>query len=84
MASARKQVEPEDKAARTAAIAEKLPLIPSPGRSRIVREGRLPVSEFALDRVGAGSPFGDDLSFPLPAERLTYTHPSEDAHPQHH
>jgi len=35
----------------------------------------MPVSEFAFDRAGAGSPFGDDLTFPVPAERLSYQHP---------
>ncbi len=33
-----------------------------------------PVSELAADRTGALSPFGD-LTFPLPAEDLPYTHP---------
>jgi succinate dehydrogenase / fumarate reductase iron-sulfur subunit len=65
-----------------AVIAEKRPVIPS--RARIVPEGRLPVSEFALDRAGAASPFGDDITFPMPISRLTYTPPSEDAYPQHH
>lgn len=32
------------------------------------------VSELATDRTGALSPFGD-LTFPLPAEDLPYTHP---------
>ena len=32
------------------------------------------VSELAADRTGALSPFGD-LTFPLPAEDLPYTHP---------
>jgi hypothetical protein len=82
MASAPRHVESDEEAALTAVIAEKRPVLPS--RARIVPEGKLPVSEFALDRMGAGSPFGDDLSLPLPIERLTYTHPSEDAHPQHH
>jgi succinate dehydrogenase / fumarate reductase iron-sulfur subunit len=75
--------EPHDHAARTAAVAaEKRPLIPS--RAYLVPDGRLPVSEFAADRAGAQSPFGDDQRFPLPVERLTYTHPSENAMPQPH
>jgi succinate dehydrogenase / fumarate reductase iron-sulfur subunit len=49
---------------------------PSKTRSRVVKPGRLPVSEFAADRAGAASPFGDDLTFPVPPERLTYEHPS--------
>lgn len=44
-------------------------------RARIVRPGRLPVSEFAFDRAGAGSPFGDDVAFPMPVDRLRYEHP---------
>lgn len=32
------------------------------------------VSEAAADRVGALSPFGD-ITFPLPAAELPYTHP---------
>lgn len=44
-------------------------------RSRPVKPGRLAVSEFAADRQGAGSPFGDDLTFPLAPETLTYDHP---------
>ncbi len=82
MATAPKRMESEDEAARTAAAAEKRPVVPS--RARIVPEGRLAVSEVAADRSGAASPFGDDIGFPLPIERLTYTHPSEDAAPQHH
>jgi succinate dehydrogenase / fumarate reductase iron-sulfur subunit len=47
-------------------------------RARVVKAGRLPVSEFAFDRAGAGSPFGDDLTFPLPADRIEYEHPPTD------
>jgi len=32
------------------------------------------VSELATDRTGALSPFGE-LTFPLPADALPYTHP---------
>jgi hypothetical protein len=46
-------------------------------RSRPVKPGRLPVSEFAFDRAGAGSPFGDDLVLPLPVEHLRYVHPDQ-------
>lgn len=42
-------------------------------RSRPVKPGRLPVSEFAFDRAGAAPPFGD-LEVPLPAEQLDYEH----------
>ena len=30
------------------------------------------VSEFLADRAAAPSPFGDDQTFPLPVDRLTY------------
>ena len=30
------------------------------------------VSELLSDRVGAPSPFGDDQTFPLPVDQLTY------------
>ena len=74
--------ESYQQAARTAAVAEKRPVVPS--RAYLVPEGRLPVSEFALDRAGACSPFGDDVRLPLPVQRLTYTHPSENTMPSHH
>ncbi|GGK98551.1 hypothetical protein [Mangrovihabitans endophyticus] len=35
-------------------------------------EGHLAVSELIADRPAAPSPFGDDQTFPLPAEHLTY------------
>src|SRR4051812_47732974 len=33
---------------------------------------RLPISEFLYDRAGAASPFGDDVTFPLPAGQVAY------------
>ena len=42
-------------------------------RSRAVKSGYLQVSELAADRAAAPSPFGDDQTFPLPVEDLTYT-----------
>lgn len=44
-------------------------------RGQVVKPGRLPVTEFAFDRAGAASPFGDDLTFPLPPDALDYRHP---------
>lgn len=38
-----------------------------------------PVSEFAAVNQGALSPFGDDITFPLPTTALRYEHP--DARP---
>lgn len=36
-------------------------------------DGRLDVSELLSDRAAAPSPFGDDQTFPLPVDQLTYT-----------
>ena len=44
-----------------------------PGRESSIKEGHLPVSELISDRPAAPSPFGDDQTFPLPVEELTYT-----------
>ncbi len=74
-------VAPDREAARTAAEAEKRPVTRV---ASLVPAGRLPVTEFAFNRAGAASPFGDDINFPLPTEQLTYTHPSENASPTHH
>jgi hypothetical protein len=38
----------------------------------VLTEGHLPVSELVADRAAAPSPFGDDQTFPLPVEHLTY------------
>jgi hypothetical protein len=40
---------------------------------RSPEDGHLPVSELVADRAAAPSPFGDDQTFPLPVEQLTYT-----------
>lgn len=39
------------------------------------------VNELAADHAGGMSPFGDDLEFPLPIEKLRYTHPGPDDMP---
>jgi hypothetical protein len=49
---------------------------PRKSRAKVVKPGRLPVSEFAADRAGAASPFGDDITFPMPIDYLNYEHPS--------
>jgi succinate dehydrogenase / fumarate reductase iron-sulfur subunit len=41
----------------------------------VVKPGRLPVTEATSDRAGAGSPFGDDITFPVPTRQLSYEHP---------
>jgi hypothetical protein len=47
-----------------------------------VREGHLPVSEFAAERPGPLSPFGEDVEFPLPSNDVTYVHPSAEDRPK--
>jgi succinate dehydrogenase / fumarate reductase, iron-sulfur subunit len=48
---------------------------PMPQAAAVGPDGRLPVSEVAMDRPAAASPFGDDVTFPLPPENLSYRHP---------
>lgn len=45
-------------------------------RSKIkpVKDGHLPITELTSPMSAAGSPFGDDLNFPLPNEQLNYEH----------
>ena len=45
-------------------------------RARSPKEGHLDVAELVSSRVAAPSPFGDDLTFPLPVEELTYKPPT--------
>ena len=40
-----------------------------------------PVSEFTAEIQGAGSPFGEDVEFPLPVEGLRYEHPGPEDRP---
>ena len=46
-------------------------------KGHVVKEGYLPVSEFLYDKPGAGSPYGDELEFPLPTDQLPYRHPQQ-------
>jgi hypothetical protein len=78
--------ESTEKSARTAGDVERRAKDTSEVGSQapVVAYGRLPVSEFAYDRAGAGSPFGDDQRLPLPHDRITYVHPVEsDGTPVH-
>jgi len=52
-------------------------------RAYVAKPERLPVNEFAFDRPGAASPFGDDVRLPLPLDMITYVHPTEEAAPAH-
>jgi len=49
-------------------------------RGKRPKPAPLPITEFTFGRAGAGSPFGDDLRFPL--TELSYEHP-DPAAPQH-
>jgi len=42
-----------------------------------VKPGHLPISEIFSDRAGAGSPFGEDLTFPLPVDAIVYRLPAQ-------
>ena len=37
-------------------------------------DGKLPLTEITFDRAEAASPFGDNVTFPLPSDHLTYQH----------
>jgi succinate dehydrogenase / fumarate reductase iron-sulfur subunit len=52
--------------------------IPSGQPANVGEDGKLPLTEFTFDRAGASSPFGDDVTFPLPAEDLNYHHRQTD------
>ena len=48
----------------------------------VVPDGHLPVTEFAAERPGPLSPFGEDVEFPLPADEVAYVHPSPEDRPR--
>jgi hypothetical protein len=48
---------------------------PMPAPRLLTAEIEAHTSEFAADVAGSLSPFGDDIEFPLPIERLGYHHP---------
>ena len=39
------------------------------------------VNELAADQAGGLSPFGPDREFPLPIDKISYTHPGPDSRP---
>jgi succinate dehydrogenase / fumarate reductase, iron-sulfur subunit len=41
-------------------------------------DGKLDVAELLSQKAGSSSPFGDELTFPLPIDRVTYNHPEPD------
>ncbi len=40
-----------------------------------------PVNELLSNKPGSQSPFGDDITFPLPVESLHYAHPGPENRP---
>lgn len=52
--------------------------VPRPQAAAVDSGGHLPISELAFDRPAAPSPFGDDVTFPLPDKSLNYHHPDQD------
>jgi succinate dehydrogenase / fumarate reductase, iron-sulfur subunit len=52
----------------------------TPQAAPVGPDGKLALTELTLDRSGAASPFGDDQTFPLPPESLSYQHPDNSAH----
>ncbi|MDP9797707.1 succinate dehydrogenase / fumarate reductase iron-sulfur subunit [Catenuloplanes nepalensis] len=55
---------------------------PSPQRARrgpqapaIDADGHMAITELTFENQGAGSPFGDDVRFPLPPDEINYHHP---------
>ncbi len=67
---------PGRRTARTTAetpSGKRLPEAPAVGP-----DGRLDISELAAPSQGGLSPFGEDMTFPLPPERVTYHHPEPD------
>ena len=55
---------------------EKAPVSAEESRARPVKDGHLAVAELVSERPAAPSPFGDDQTFPLPVEELTFRPPS--------
>ncbi len=52
-----------------------------PSDRTAVPEGHLPVSEFAAEVQGGLSPFGEDVEFPLPMDKVAYRHPTAEDRP---
>jgi succinate dehydrogenase / fumarate reductase iron-sulfur subunit len=53
----------------------------APRQRSAVPDGHLPVSEFAAEVQGGLSPFGEDLEFPLPLDKVAYRHPEPEDRP---
>ena len=53
----------------------------SGSRERAARPDHLPVTELISERPGPLSPFGEDVEFPLPADKVSYVHPAPEDRP---
>ena len=56
--------------------------VPHPTAPAVDANGKLPLTELTFNRAAAPSPFGDDVTFPLPPEHLNFAHPQQDE-PKH-
>lgn len=54
---------------------------PEPSDRTAVREGHLPVTELVAEVQGGLSPFGEDVEFPLPMDKVAYRHPTAEDRP---
>ncbi|WP_434741635.1 succinate dehydrogenase/fumarate reductase iron-sulfur subunit [Micromonospora sp. SH-82] len=52
--------------------------VPHPTAPALDAKGKMPLTELTFDRPAAPSPFGDDVTFPLPPEHLNFAHPKQD------
>jgi hypothetical protein len=58
------------------------PRPPENFRATVVSQvGDFHVDEIAADVAGPMSPYGPDIEFPLPVERLLYRHPGPESRP---
>jgi hypothetical protein len=54
---------------------------PEQFRTRGHNDNDFHVNELAADRAGALSPYGSDVEFPLPLNKIRYTHPAPEDRP---
>jgi hypothetical protein len=57
-------------------MASSTPRTPEQFRSRSSHSDDFHVNELASDKAGSMSPFGPELEFPLPLDKIRYEHPS--------
>ncbi len=57
-------------------MANVTPRLPEQYQPRELTDEDFGVNELAASQAGAMSPFGPDIEFPLPVEKLRYVHPT--------